>query len=101
TRGAGGETRHVGPWISELHAGKADDPEATSRLGETASEGRIEGIPRCLPCLWGAAPRSGPGTFVGRERWTGPVTLSCAKGSPCLGSWESSPRTGPQISPGL
>src|SRR5438309_849180 len=84
-RGAGGETRHVGPWILELHAGEADDPEITSRLGETASEGRIEGIPRCVPCPWGAAPRSRPRTFVGPERWTGPVTISCAKGSPGLG----------------
>src|SRR5438309_10078065 len=84
-RGAGGETRHVGPWIPELHAGEADDPETTGRLGETASEGRIEGIPRCVPCPWGAAPRSRPRTFVGPERWTGPLTISCAKGSPRLG----------------
>jgi len=31
-------------------------------------------------------PRSRPRTFVGPERWTGPVTISCAKGSPRLGS---------------
>src|SRR2546430_820574 len=56
------------------------------RLGETASEGRIEGIPRYVPCPWGSAPRSRPRTFVGPERWTGPVTISCANGSPRLGS---------------
>src|SRR5256885_11255639 len=100
-RGAGGETRHLGPRIPELHAGEADDPETTSRLGERASEGRIEGFPRCVPCPWGAAPRSRPRTFVGPDRWTGPVTISCAKGSPRLGSQESSPRTRHPISSGL
>src|SRR5256885_1303983 len=100
-RGAGGETRHVGPWIPELHAGKADDPQTTSRLGETASEGRFEGIPRCVPCPWGAASRSRPRTFVGPERWTGPVTISCAKGSPRPRTSESSPRTRHPISPSL